>query len=229
MKTVFIEASAPIDPAIPRKVLDLLPSRVALFTTIQYIGHLPEFARQLEAGGRQVAVLETKHTRHPGQLLGCNNEVFEGAFDAFFFVGDGEFHPKALVFNNRKPVVAFNPHTRVAKAFSSDMGEAEAHRRRAAYAAFLAGREVGVLITTKYGQLPIQADLGAIAALRREFPDKRFTFLLADTFDLAALENFPHVEVFVNTACPRIGYDDAPKAPRPLLNLTDLRRLHASR
>ncbi len=223
MKTLFVEASAKIDPAIPPDVLDQLPQKVALFTTIQYIKYLPEFQAQLERAGKRVTLLETKHTRHPGQLLGCNLERYEGGFDAFFYVGDGLFHPKALVFNNTKPVHAFNPHTRQCATVTPEMVCDLEKRRQAALAAFFAATEVGVLVTTKYGQLPIQADLDGIARLKEEFPDKRFTFLLADTLDFAALEDFAFVEVFVNTACPRLGFDDAPRAFRPVLNLTDLR------
>jgi len=69
----------------------------------------------------------------------------------------------------------------------------------------------------------VHAINSGIARLKEQFPDKRFTFLLADTLDFAALEDFAFVEVFVNTACPRLGFDDAPRAFRPVLNLTDLR------
>ncbi len=223
MKTLFIEASATIDPAIPQDVLDRLPQKVALFTTIQYIKYLPDFRAQLERAGKGVALLETKHTRHPGQLLGCNLERYEGGFDAFLYVGDGLFHPKALVFHNAKPVYAFNPHTGQCTTVTAEMVRGLEKRRQAALAAFFAATEVGVLVTTKFGQHPIQADLDGITRLKEEFPDKRFTFLLADTLDFSALEDFAFVEVFVNTACPRLGFDDAPRAFRPVLNLTDLR------
>jgi diphthamide biosynthesis enzyme Dph1/Dph2-like protein len=39
------------------------------------------------------------------------------------------------------------------------------------------------------------------------------------------LENFPFIEVFVNTACPRIGLEDQKKFPRPVVNLADVEEL----
>jgi diphthamide biosynthesis enzyme Dph1/Dph2-like protein len=45
---------------------------------------------------------------------------------------------------------------------------------------------------------------------------------VADTLDFAGLENFPFVECFVNTACPRIGYDEWENLRKPIINADDV-------
>ncbi len=55
--------------------------------------------------------------------------------------------------------------------------------------------------------------------------DKEVFIFVFDTLDFGELENFPDVECWVNTACPRIGHDDGSRVSKPIINLDDLRRL----
>jgi diphthamide biosynthesis enzyme Dph1/Dph2-like protein len=57
--------------------------------------------------------------------------------------------------------------------------------------------------------------------LQEKYPDKTFYYLLADVIDFSKLEDFPFLQAFVNTACPRI-IDDTEKVPRPMVNIEDL-------
>ena len=83
---------------------------------------------------------------------------------------------------------------------------------------FVASYEIGVLLTTKPGQCQAKKAW----ALEEKYPDKRFYFLVADTFDFSDLENYPFIECFVNSACPRIGYDDSIKFRKPVVNIDEL-------
>jgi len=40
-----------------------------------------------------------------------------------------------------------------------------------------------------------------------------------DTINFDALEDFPFVDVWVNTACPRIGWDDTKRARKLMVDL----------
>jgi len=82
----------------------------------------------------------------------------------------------------------------------------------------LNSKEVGVLVSTKPGQNQIKKAY----ELERKYPDKNFYFLLFDTIDFTELENFPFIECFVNTACPRIAYDEAEKIGKAVANVDDL-------
>ena len=41
--------------------------------------------------------------------------------------------------------------------------------------------------------------------LKNATPDKKFYIFAYDTLDIPSLENFPFVQCWVNTACPRIA------------------------
>jgi len=43
--------------------------------------------------------------------------------------------------------------------------------------------------------------------LKKKYEDKKFYTFIAETIDLNQLENFPFIECWVNTACPRIAED----------------------
>ena len=46
---------------------------------------------------------------------------------------------------------------------------------------------------------------------------------VTDTLDFAELENFPFIECYVNTMCPRIGMDDTIRTAKPIVNIDDIK------
>ena len=162
----------------------------------------------------KVKLFKTKHSRYDGQLLGCNIESFPGV-DAFLYIGDGMFHPKALVMKNNKSVFIYNPfNNKITKIDMKDI-EKIIKKERAGYVRFLSSENIGVLISTKHGQNDYKKALN----LSKKYPKKEFYFLAYDTIDFGDLENYPFIDVFVNTACPRIGLDDSLNLTKPIINL----------
>jgi len=76
----------------------------------------------------------------------------------------------------------------------------------------MAADNVGVLVSTKSGQQYLKNAL----LLKRS--KKNIYIFVDNTFNYAEMENFPFIDVWVNTACPRIGDDETPK---PLININD--------
>src|SRR5690606_22253559 len=103
-KVIHIDARIITEFKIPQDLLDKLPKRVAVFTTIQLMNSLPIMMKQLEDAGKTPITFKTGHTRHKGQILGCNVQKFtkyaDQEFDDFLYIGDGLFHPRALVWKN---------------------------------------------------------------------------------------------------------------------------------
>lgn len=221
MKTFFIEAKYKEKFELPDEVIDLLPKRIALFTTVQFLDSIAGIKKQLEKKGKKVLLLKAEHTKYLGQLLGCNIKKFdkgEEGFDAFLYIGDGMFHPKALVLKNHKPAFAYNPFSK--KYFELEPKDVEDMNKKVkcALLKFMSSKEIGVLISTKPGQQQIKKAYD----LEKKYTDKNFYFLLFDTIDFGELENFPFIECFVNTACPRIAYDEAEKIRKAVVNVDDL-------
>lgn len=218
MKTLFIEARSDKEITLPKDLVSSLPKTVALFTTVQFIYNVKGMIKQLESNNIKVVKMKPDHCAYDCQLLGCSIKKFEKPVDAFLYVGDGLFHPKALMLKNEKPVFAYNPFSDKHQKLGKEDIDMLKKKQKGALLKFYTSKEIGVLITTKPGQYK----MSDAEKLRKKFADKNFYFLVADTIDFNSLEDFPFIECFVNTACPRIGYDDSIKLPKPVLNVEDL-------
>jgi len=127
------------------------------------------------------------------------------------------FHPVEVFEKTGKPVFIAHPESgSIHPLQAEDIEKRKAHTK-AALANFLSKENIAILISTKDGQRNIKA----AQQLRKRFKDKRFYLLAFDTLDFSQLLNFPFIDVFVNTACPRL-MDDYDKFPRPLINLQDI-------
>jgi diphthamide biosynthesis enzyme Dph1/Dph2-like protein len=231
MKLIHIPVSNDLKITLPSSFIKKLPASIGLFTTTQYSGQLPLVKSQLERAGIAVTLFQTRHTPIPGQLLGCNLQAFPGVA-GFVYVGDGQFHPLALVAKNNVPVFVYNPLTKKTEVILPGQGQQEQRKLYARYAAFKQAKHIGVLITTKPGQYGIEVTktqtafgLERYKKLEKKYPDKEFYYFIDNTFSLAAMQDFPFVEFFINTACPRIADDES---PRPLLNIEDLEALESA-
>ena len=83
---------------------------------------------------------------------------------------------------------------------------------------FLTSKNIGVLISIKPGQNQMKKAL----KLKQKYKNKEFYFLIADTISFTQLENFPFIDCFINTACPRISFDDSQKIGKPIINIEDI-------
>ncbi|PLW80673.1 hypothetical protein C0585_01380 [Candidatus Woesearchaeota archaeon] len=214
MKTVFFESKDDMEIIIPKDLIKVLPKKIIMFTTVQHVDQIESMKNQLE--DIEVKTIKLSHTKHPGQILGCSIRKIEENCDAFLYIGDGEFHPKALVLKNDKPVYSYNPYSKDFKSFED--ADNLKKRQKAGLVKFHSSKEIGVLITLKPGQNRMKK----AKELKELYPDKNFYFLMADTFDFGSLEDFNFLECFVNTACPRIGYDDNIKIFKPVVNIEEL-------
>lgn len=218
MKTLFIEARYKEIVKLPKKVIDKLPKRICLFTTVQFIDSVKPIIKQLENAGKKVFITKSRHSFHKGQILGCGIEPLDAKTDAFLYVGDGDFHPRALLIDNEKPVFSYNPFNKKFGKVDTEDIEAIKKKKKASLMKFLSSENIGVIVSTKPGQNMLRQSFN----LERDFPEKNFYYILFNTIDFSQLENFPFIECFVNTACPRIGFEDMDKVTKPMINIDDI-------
>lgn len=214
MKTYFVETKFDGVVKVPEEVIDKLPNTIGLFFTVQFINSLETVKKQLIASGREVIIQKGKHTKYKGQIYGCNLEKFEQV-DAFFYIGDGLFHPKAIVIGNDAPVHIWNPVKEEYKVVTKELMKKELQRQKASYVSFLSKKNIGVIVSTKNGQSYLKQAL----KLKSKYPEKNFYYVAFDTINFDNLEDFNFVEVWVNTACPRIGWDDTKRVNKPMIDL----------
>jgi len=236
MKTLFLEAPYTGKVELCKETLDYLKKQnyttVALYASVQFVNQLETVRKQLAEAKIKIITSQPRRTHMEGQLLGCDNDkealnLTEKQWqeaDAFLYIGDGKFHPLALVFSQkdlseqeRKEIICNDPMTEQMKV----MGESEVknilNKYRASLMKFIAAERVGVLVTIKPGQQQLRASF----ALEKKYPQKKFYYFIDNVISFDQLENFPFIEAWVNTACPRIGFDDQEKFVKGVVNLRD--------
>ncbi len=211
MKALYLPAKAKVNP-IPavEKALPLINGKTGITTTIQHLHKIKEVKEFLDKKGVDSVIC--------GQVLGCNVKAAEQVkCDTYLHIGSGKFHPIAIKMRTKKRVVVANPISNVAYEISNEDIEKYEKRIKAAYAKFLSSDEIGILVSTKPGQI----NLKAAYELEKRFPRKRFYILLTNTLNFQSLEDFNFIQCYVNTMCPRL-MDDYEKFPRPVINIEDI-------
>ena len=204
MKLMHVHAKSSIDVKLPKIKLDELPKlRWGVVTTIQHAHKIKDVLDQLKT-----AMLA-------GQVLGCNAmeaEKIKEHVDAWLFVGSGEFHPIQVAIKTRQDVYLWNPVTQNLGKLDSKIVERFENRKRGQLSKFLMSNKVGIIVSTKMGQknLVRAMELSRISG-------KEYFLFACDEMDMRQFENFPFIQFWVNTACPRIP-DEADK----MLNIDDL-------
>ena len=199
---------------------------IALYSAVQFTNHLPLIQKQLEAQGHIIIGSVPERTNSIHQILGCDlsleNLKLSQTPDAFLYIGDGLFHPQALVYAQMHekqfiPVIRYDPKQHTYFVMSIDEVKKNLQRYKGNLLKFLTSTRIGVLISTKPGQQMYKP----AKLLEEKFRDKQFYYFVENTIDYASLENFPFIEMFVNSACPRMGIDDHIHVPFALLNLNE--------
>ncbi len=193
----FVEYDPNFDLQIPEK-------HVALISTVQYIHKLPEVAKNLRKQGYEVEIGKgSRRISYPGQVLGCNYSVLRDVrAEAVLFVGDGLFHAIGAAIYTKKTVYAFNPLSRELKRVEAG----DFLKKRYFQVSRCVGkRRVGILVSSKPGQRRWDV------AFRLEEEAKKAGMLAhviyLNNIRAEELYNLSY-EFYVNTACPRISYDD---------------------
>lgn len=218
MKMLFIEGRMRSKIALPKVELTRLASPVALFTTVQYVSNLEKMKEDIETTGKKALLLKMKHAKYEGQILGCSVEKIKENVGSIFFVGDGLFHPIALKVKNNVPIFSYNPHSKEFFEITDKDTKYFSARNEILKNKFKMSKLIGIIVTIKYGQ----NNYLQVEKLRKRFPEKDFYVIVFDDVDYSQLINFNFIDMFVNTACPRIAIDDFKRFPKSVINIDEL-------
>jgi 2-(3-amino-3-carboxypropyl)histidine synthase len=222
--TVYVEARATVTvAAVLEKAVPLLSKygKIGLATTVQHVQTLDEARDVLVRAGKTVVVGDAGRVNYSGQVIGCDySNVRSVAKDveAFLFIGGGRFHALGIALSTSKPTVIADPYEN--RAFSIDE-EAQTVLKQRWACIEEAGRAktFGVLVGLKIGQKSLDATLKV-----KEIAEKKgkAVFLFASKEILPeALMEFPSVDAYVNTACPRVSLDASSKFLKPVLTVNE--------
>ncbi|HVP40772.1 MAG TPA: diphthamide biosynthesis enzyme Dph2 [Candidatus Krumholzibacteriaceae bacterium] len=221
---VYFETRTNIDiKAAVKRALPLLEpwNSIGLVTTVQHVHEIGKAKDVLLGERKRVVIGDAGRLRYAGQIIGCdysNAKIMTDQIDAFLFVGSGKFHAMGISLATSKPTIVADPYEE--RAFSVE-GEAEKTRRQRMTNVSEAKRAqiFGIIVGLKPGQTRLQRAV----EIKNKLQDKgRKTVVFAlKEITPEALMQFPTIDAFVNTACPRIVLDDAPRFSRPMLTINE--------
>jgi diphthamide biosynthesis enzyme Dph1/Dph2-like protein len=196
MKTLFIPTK--IKSKINKtKILEIskkLPKNIAINYSIQY----SKIAEQIKE------ILSEKHNiLNFIQVLGCSRPIFSKETKAILLISSGRFHAISLAKESKLPVYILENNK--LEKISQQGIELLEKKQKVSYMKFLHADKIGILISTKPGQ----ENLGKAINLKKKIKNKKSYIFLSNQININEFENFPDIQSWVNTACPRLDFDSS--------------------
>ncbi|NWF87425.1 diphthamide biosynthesis enzyme Dph2 [Candidatus Bathyarchaeota archaeon] len=222
--TIYVEARATLNVnETVKKALPILENwqKIGLTTTVQHVQTLDEVKEVLLHERKTVVIGDSGRLNYPGQVIGCeysNAKSIAKDVEAFLFIGGGKFHALGVALSTSKPTVVADPYE--GGAYSID-GEAEKiiKQRWARIEEAEKAKIVAVLVGLKPGQTKLEEALNLKKKLEKN--GKTACLFAIKEITPEVLMEFPSVEAYVNTACPRISLDNASGFKKPVLTISE--------
>ena len=198
MKKIFIEAKVKINLDEVLKKINIPEKRIGIITTVQF--------------EEEVKKLKNPKFIYGGSILGCNQDnalnIVEKV-EAFLFIGSGDFHPLGLK-KFKKPIYEANPLTNKFRKIPEKELEALEKKQKGKLLKYYNAKKLGIIVCTKPGQNLFQQAV----KLQEKLKKPSFIFICNDV-DPTEFENFTDIDIWINTACPRIEH-------KKIINMKDL-------
>jgi len=221
---LYVEAktSVAVDVATLR-ALPLLDKykRIRLATSVQHLETLDQAKQILSDAGKDVHVGDAGQLEYTGQVIGCNYsnvKAIVDRVDAYLFIGGGLFHGLGIALATSKPTVIADPYDN--RAFTvTDEAQQLLKQQFASIREAKKAKTFGVLVGLKPGQKHFDSAMKVKTIAEKH---GLFAFLLSGKeLTPESLLDFPAVEAYVNTACPRISLDSPGKFQKPVLTVNE--------
>ncbi len=205
MKLLFVSAKSKKFPnfySIPFHSLLSNFSKIGIISTTQFFNLIPELKKALEKQKKKAIIYKNPN------ILGCNAiaaERIQDKVDAFVFLTSGEFHILNAINRIKKPIFQLNPITGQFTKFDSQKTEIIKQKQKIIEKKFILAKNIGLLITTKPGQQKLKESIKIKKQLENK--GKNVFMFIFNNLDLNQFENFPEIQLYVNTACPGLMLD----------------------
>ncbi|MFA7576362.1 MAG: diphthamide biosynthesis enzyme Dph2, partial [archaeon] len=223
IETIYI----PISYELSKTELDFIVSeikklklnKINLVTTIQYLENIKTIIELLLK--ENIIVVESKESLRVKKhmILGCDASTIINQTEPIIFIGDGVFHANNLGFiNNGQDVIVISPISKSVQKI--EITDTFLRKRYAAIGICKHANKFGILVSTKQGQ--IRLAIARNIKKKLEENGKKAYILVSDYVKQEYLEGIK-VDCYVNTACPRLVYDDGTIAfKKPVISVTEV-------
>ena len=227
--TVYLPVKYSLQEEIKQLTFELLSKklgeekikRVGLTSTIQFLHYLQELKNFLEKNGIP-AIIESGTNMSSGQILGCNYSVAlreaEKA-EAIIYFGDGLFHPLGIAFSTNKRVFSANPLSATVQEITMEKERFLKKRVGLIGEAFKA-KKFGFLVSMEKGQFGFRR---AVQLKERLVEQGKQAIIVASDLIRPDYVLGIDVDIWVNTACPRIATDDSMLFKKPVITVSELK------
>ncbi len=194
---------------------------VGIVASVQHVRAIDEVRKILKSAGFEVYVGDGDgRIKYRGQVLGCNFSAARSVdidVDCFAFLGTGVFHAVGVR-------IATGKRTYVLDPFSNTVSDVEqeadrlVRQRYGAIAMAENAEKFGIIISEKIGQRRERLAL----AIKEMIENAGLTSYLFYGDELKPEDFYYDVDAYVNTACPRVTYDDYLRFKKPVLTPIEL-------
>ncbi len=194
---------------------------LSIVTTAQYLSNISKIKKELEQ--KNIKVLESQKTKRlqEHQILGCDCSNLKDIINPIVFIGDGWFHINNVSYNHRKQdVYLINPLIGNTEKVIYD--EKFLRQRYAAIARALECKSFAILVSSKPGQNRLK--LAKKVKKQLEEHGKIAHIFVSDYINESYLLGID-VDCYINTACPRIAYDDFNSFKKPIISATEIEQI----
>ena len=222
--TIYMEARAKISvkEAVEKAVSLLEPwGNIGLVATVQHVHKLDEAKTLLLKAGKTVSIGDAGLVKYPGQVIGCNFSNAQSVseeVEAFLFIGGGRFHAIGVALTTGKPTIIADPYEKRAYHIHGEVPRI-LKQRWASISEAKGAEDFGVLIGLKSGQKRIKEAVKIKEKLQKS--GRKATLLALREITSNTIMQFPSIDAFVNTTCPRLSLDDTPNFLKPILTLSE--------
>lgn len=190
MKSLFIPANSKLKISQTEISKLNLPKNIALFYSIQYKNQAQQI-RNILSQNHDITAF--------AQVLGCSKPKIPKQTQTILLITDGKFHALSLASETDMPVYIYNKTlTKIPEKEIQQLRQ----KQKASYINYLNSDKVGILVSTKPGQ----QNLGRAIQFKNKSKKKSYLFI-ANNINTVEFENFPDIQSWVNTACPRLSFD----------------------
>lgn len=222
--TVYLEARATV--LVDDVVISSLPllaeyTRIGLATTVQHVQTLDSVREILTRAGKTVVIGDAGRVNYPGQVIGCdysNVKSIAADVECFLFIGGGRFHALGVALATSKPTIIADPYGKSAFALQLEVQKILKQRYASIEEAERA-KTYGILLSLKPGQKHFDKALRIKESVEKI--GKTACLLAVREILPEVLLEFPNIDAYINTACPRISLDDASKFQKPILTINE--------
>lgn len=210
MKPLYIETRKKFNDINLKPLNKIKAKTISLGATVQYLNLIPKIKSHLEKQGKKVIIKQGSF--HKAQVLGCNSSALNKTADAILIITDGKFHAINNAIQLQKPIYIFNTKT-LEKITQKELNK-QNKKTLSKQKKFLSSKKIGILVSTKHGQ-----NFKQINQIKSKIEklDKKVYIFESNNINPNEFENFPQIQLWINTACFGLAQDD-PK----IINLSDI-------